>query len=260
MKSQKIKFNKLVKVGSIDDVLGRPMVKLIYLKPLFASLESLGQLDENNKIYEKRLEKLFSKIAKPKNLYILGYSQGASVALEFVKHIKQNPKTDWAENLKGLISLAGVLHGSAIAEKASVPNSQSYKLAASAKKLLALKESAALSDLKYNMGIWKTFIVETKDLLSDVSISTQDKEINLSVFWTIKTAAKAMHNLGLNNPLFAYKDNIKKIQNTDKASPPFITCTKLSIAYALVARQHYTNRHLPTSLLMALWVINAMTR
>ncbi len=212
MKPQKIKFNKLVVTGSIDDVLGRPMVKLIYLKPLFASLESLGRLNENNKIYEKRLEKLFSKIAKPKNLYLLGYSQGASVALELVKHISKTPKPAWATNLKGLISLAGVLHGSAIAQKASVVGSQSYDLVASARKLLNLKESTAINDIKDNMDIWKTFIFETKDLLSDVSLSSQDKNINLSVYWTIKTAAKAIHNLGLNNPLFAYKDNIKRFK------------------------------------------------
>lgn len=212
MNSQQIKFTRLVRTGSIDDVLARPMVKLIYLKPMFASLESMGDLHENNLIYENRLEKLFAKIGTPKNLYILGYSQGATVALEFVRHISKDSRPNWAAKLKGLISLAGVLHGSAIAEKASTPGSPAFKLAESAKKLLNLKESSALEDIKFNMNLWKKFISETKELIPDTPEAKERKDINLSLFWTVKTAAKAIHNLGLGNPLFAYSDNIKRFK------------------------------------------------
>ena len=104
LKRKKLPFNKVVRASSIDDETGRSLVDFIYLKPLFASLETVGNLDENNKIYTRRLGKLFNKIGAP-NLYIMGYSQGATVALEYINHLREND-VDWAHGLKGMISLA----------------------------------------------------------------------------------------------------------------------------------------------------------
>ena len=102
MKYQAVELAKLINGGSIDDKYGRPLVKLIYLRPRFASLESLGKIHENNIVYEKRLNELFNTIGTPKHLYFMGYSKGANTALEFLNHLSRSPSKAWAENLEAL--------------------------------------------------------------------------------------------------------------------------------------------------------------
>ena len=98
LKRKKLPFNKVVRASSIDDETGRSLVDFIYLKPLFASLETVGNLDENNKIYTRRLGKLFNKI-EPKNLY---YGLFSKDRIRVYKPLKEND-VDWAHGLKGMI-------------------------------------------------------------------------------------------------------------------------------------------------------------
>ena len=217
LKRKKLPFNKVVRASSIDDETGRSLVDFIYLKPLFASLETVGNLDENNKIYTRRLGKLFNKIGAPKNLYIMGYSQGATVALEYINHLREND-VDWAHGLKGMISLGGVLYGSEIAQSAMTEGHEKQKLAKSLKKLLRLKESSSISDIKKNIEIWRQFMKETASS-SDVSTSEKPEDpAEISNLWVAKTAMKAFHSLGLHNFIFGYTSSVKRFKKLIRES------------------------------------------
>ena len=114
----------LVRTGSIDDDQGRPLVTVSYMVPPLGSLESLGTLEENVAVYLRRLEKYFALVGLNDDLYILGYSRGAATALELVAQATSKPaENPWTSKLRGMISLAGVLYGSQIADVARAKGS-----------------------------------------------------------------------------------------------------------------------------------------
>jgi len=114
----------LVRTGSIDDDGGRPLVTVSYMVPPLGSLESLGTLEENAAIYLRRLRKYFALVGTSEDVYVLGYSRGAATALEVVAQATQKPSENpWTGRLRGVISLAGVLYGSQLADGARAKGS-----------------------------------------------------------------------------------------------------------------------------------------
>jgi hypothetical protein len=107
----------LVRVGSIDDADGTPLVTITYLKPELASLETFGTLDENADYYLTRLEKYFKIIGTPEHLYVMGYSRGTPTALNLVTRA-QSAHAPWMPKLRGMIALAGVIYGTQLADSA----------------------------------------------------------------------------------------------------------------------------------------------
>ena len=80
----------LVRVGSIDDADGTPLVTITYLKPELGSLETFGTLDDNADYYLTRLEKYFKILGTPEHLYVMGYSRGTPTALNRVdRHVRR---------------------------------------------------------------------------------------------------------------------------------------------------------------------------
>ena len=112
------KLNDLVAVSSIDNAAGKPLVNIIFLKPLFASLETLIPLRQATRIYERRLKKTFELLGAPQNVYLMGYSRGGCVALDMVSVFsKEQYKDSWMKNLKGVVTLGGVIYGSGLADE-----------------------------------------------------------------------------------------------------------------------------------------------
>jgi hypothetical protein len=113
----------LVRVGSIDDPDGTPLVTITYLKPELGSLETFGTLDENADYYLTRLEKYFRIIGAPEHLYVMGYSRGTPTALNLVSRA-QAAHAPWMPKLRGVIALAGVIYGTQLADSALAPGPQ----------------------------------------------------------------------------------------------------------------------------------------
>ncbi|MDB4939101.1 MAG: hypothetical protein JWP87_6073 [Labilithrix sp.] len=107
----------LVRVGSIDDSDGTPLVTITYLRPELGSLETFGTLDENADYYLTRLEKYFKIIGAPEHLYVMGYSRGTPTALNLVSRA-QAAHAPWMPKLRGVIALAGVIYGTQLADAA----------------------------------------------------------------------------------------------------------------------------------------------
>jgi len=112
-----------LRVASIDDADGHPMVTITYLKPELGSLETFGTLDENANYYLPRLQKYFAAMGTPEHLYIMGYSRGMATALNLVSRAEKE-NAPWMPKLKGVIGLAGVIYGSQLADAAMAPGPQ----------------------------------------------------------------------------------------------------------------------------------------
>ena len=92
------------------------------------------------------------------------------------------------------------------------------KLAKSLKKLLRLKESSSISDIKKNIEIWRQFMKETASS-SDVSTSEKPEDpAEISNLWVAKTAMKAFHSLGLHNFIFGYTSSVKRFKKLIRES------------------------------------------
>jgi len=109
-------MSELVRVGSIDDASGKPLVTAAYMQAGVGSLEDFGTEAENSEVYLRRLDRYFeAQGGVPDNLYIMGYSRGAVAGLDLVV-AAHRAKKPWAPKIKGFISHAGVIYGSQLAD------------------------------------------------------------------------------------------------------------------------------------------------
>ncbi|RZA23561.1 MAG: hypothetical protein EOP10_12410 [Proteobacteria bacterium] len=169
-------LDKLVEVASIDNPAGKDLVRVIYLKPLFGSMETLGTIKDSSDIYLRRLAKIRKVLGGFQNLYLMGYSRGLNVALELAHEGSQDAEANpWFQDLKGVLSLGGTLYGSALADGAFEPGKPSCaaleRMNRLADELITLPEGASLGDkvktVAMNAAAWAT---ATTDM---ISIGTQ---------------------------------------------------------------------------------------
>ncbi len=109
------------------DAKGTPLFRALLFKTPPLSFKTSGDIRENAQDFIQRLERFFSAYKKvPENLVFAGYSRGAMVALEVLALAKQR-ELSWLKNVKGLVSLGGVLFGTEISDEIFNPRSSSYK-------------------------------------------------------------------------------------------------------------------------------------
>lgn len=140
LKDEEYRLSDLVKVTSLDDEgTGKPLVNLIFLYPPPGSLETMGELGPIARRYLDRLDKVFRAIPEEstRQLVLLGYSRGAPVALELLVRARADvDRHPWAKRIKGMMSMAGVLYGSGLADRAfDDEDSADYKLLTVVKEL-----------------------------------------------------------------------------------------------------------------------------
>ncbi|MBF0443932.1 MAG: hypothetical protein HQK54_18635, partial [Oligoflexales bacterium] len=213
-------LSKLLRTGSIYDKDGKAVVNLIYMNPLFASLETLGKLTDNNEIYDRRLDRFFEIMGPMKNLYFMGYSQGALVALTYLNHLKENTDSHpWSNEIKGMISLSGVLHGTAISDTALDENEPKHGLVEKLDKLTeGLVDSANPKTIASNSVLWASFLADMTGELSkksdpDALISKEKiKSPSFSQNAIVRTIYKAFMSLGLNKPIRDYPQNVRRFK------------------------------------------------
>lgn len=116
LKDDQRPMSELVRVGSIDDASGKPLVTAAYMAAGLGSLEDFGTPEENSQVYLHRLDRYFEALGGvPENLYIMGYSRGTVAGLDLVVAAHRANKP-WASKIKGFIAHAGVLYGSQLAD------------------------------------------------------------------------------------------------------------------------------------------------
>ncbi len=133
--NQTEKLSSLMNAASIDDSKGKPLVKLVILRTLLGSLESVGSNSEKAMLFNRRLQK-YMNIMKDQNLVLLGYSRGTPLALEMVTQAAKF-RMPFFPNVKAVVSYAGVVAGSALADVTDDPNTASGQQLAAARLLLS---------------------------------------------------------------------------------------------------------------------------
>lgn len=133
MARSSVALGDVVNVASIDDSQGKPLLKLVILKTLLGSMESVGTNKEKAAIFNKRVQK-YVDLSKDENIVMLGYSRGTPLALEMVVQAKRT-NLGYLPKVKALISYAGVVSGSALADITNDLNTESGRLLAAAKKM-----------------------------------------------------------------------------------------------------------------------------
>jgi hypothetical protein len=111
-----VPMEKLFHVASLEKN-KKTYMKTALLHLEGASLESLGDVKDRASTFNRRLEKLFAIIGRvPKNIIFVGYSRGTEFGLEMLSQGKSEKK-NWVANVKGMISLGGIVFGSALSDE-----------------------------------------------------------------------------------------------------------------------------------------------
>lgn len=151
--NQNENLDSLVNAASVDDSSGKPLFKIVILKTFLGSLESVGSNVTKAQIFNRRLERYF-QLTQDKNIVLLGYSRGTPLALEMLVQAEKN-KLGYFNNVKAMVSYAGVVMGSALADVTDDPTSESGKLYVAAKQLQSsLQLSTSMWDrpIKFNQN------------------------------------------------------------------------------------------------------------
>ncbi len=138
------KISELVNAGSIDDSQGKPLVKLVILRTYLGSMDSVGSNVEKAAVFNRRLQ-IYMNLMKDQNVILMGYSRGTPLALEMITQA-QAQGLSYLKNVKAVVSYAGVVSGSALADVTDDLNTDSGKQLAAAKILL--------SKLQTSNSIW----------------------------------------------------------------------------------------------------------
>ncbi|MBL7689552.1 MAG: hypothetical protein JNJ49_16060 [Bdellovibrionaceae bacterium] len=216
-------IEELVHVGEAG-----PNVKVVFLYPRLASLETLGDLKDRAAIFNRRLEK-YLELSGDQNLAFVGFSRGTTYGLEMISQGFTAGKP-WVSRVRAMIGLGGVVFGSSAADQTADPNHPM------AKTLQALKRvSASLQVLPEalwsrpgviydNNKAWSEFLstmkeidAETKSVNPDgaVEVNTTDPSMadslmQMDAMGPLALSYKFLLQLGLTKPFSDYSNNIRR--------------------------------------------------
>ncbi|MBI3534810.1 MAG: hypothetical protein HY072_04915 [Deltaproteobacteria bacterium] len=92
------------------------LIKYLLFKTPPMSFATIGDTRENAMDFIERLERFFSVNGVPENMVFLGYSRGTMIALDVLALLMQR-KSPWLKNIKGMVSLGGVVFGSDLVDE-----------------------------------------------------------------------------------------------------------------------------------------------
>lgn len=158
-----VPLSESLSLASLDDESSgarRPLLNLILLRPAFGSLETLGKLEDNTRVYLRRISDLLEilKAEDRDHLYFLGYSRGGPVALHVLAEANRQ-KLKWVESVRGFIGLGSVHYGSEVADDVLDPTSES--LASSTFHDLLLLAENLDGNIFNNIKQWSRFALQT---------------------------------------------------------------------------------------------------
>lgn len=117
LSTRPVPMSDLVTTGSIEDEHGHTLANVMALRARMGSMESIGTPQESATMFLPRLEKFLRIMGTPQKIYLMGYSRGATIALEMLARATAHPDLfPWVSNMRGIISLGGVNFGSVVAD------------------------------------------------------------------------------------------------------------------------------------------------
>ncbi len=123
-------INEWIKVASVDSPShDKTLFKVVVLKLKAMSMESMGSQSILADIYLRRFNKFmefYTNIMKqktPSRIIFVGYSRGAPIGYEMLTKLNSNEakynqykNSEWAQNIAAMVSVAGVIFGSSLAD------------------------------------------------------------------------------------------------------------------------------------------------
>lgn len=214
-------LEELVHVGEVA-----PNIKVVFMFPRLASLETLGDLKNRAAIFNRRLEK-YLELSGDQNLAFVGFSRGTTYGLEMISQAQAAGKP-WVSRVRAMISLGGVVFGSSAADQTS---DASHPMA---KKLAALRKlSASLQALPEalwrrpgviydNSKAWSEFLSTMKSIDSEAKDANPDRDVQvktadpsmadslmqMDAMGPLALTYKFLLQLGLTRPISNYSQNI----------------------------------------------------
>lgn len=105
-------LDQLINTGEIK--IGEVTVRVILMFTEFSTLESLGDSAQRATVFNRRLQK-YLDVTGPQQMVFVGYSRGTILGLEMLAQA-QAAGSPWVNDVKGMVSLSGVVWGSALAD------------------------------------------------------------------------------------------------------------------------------------------------
>lgn len=223
-------MDELVRVASLDSKDGKEKLRVVFLKPLFGSFETISTIPANADIAVRRIDKLFHIMGEPAGpLFLFGYSRGLLTALEIANRVGATAeKSSWRKALTGVISYAGSPFGDALADDALSVSSDSN----TAKIIRTLKDlGTSLEDgddsapllkklpiIQRNTGRWLAAFKSFSSLQADPDIVARLKAEGVdssnvgtsSFIWFVRKAL--FESFDLSHPVGNYFLNIRHLK------------------------------------------------
>eukprot|EP00128_Syssomonas_multiformis_P001485 Colp12_sorted_trinity150504_noHs@36502 len=217
----------LMKVASMDDENGNPLLQLAFFKPDMGSLETFGTLEANRDLYFRRMRKFYN-IMEPYlgSLYLLGYSRSVPVVLDIISNVSvSDNKPAWYSKVEGVISLDGVIFGSPMADCALDPDiepkSQCKAVRGAVDAIRELKdnliESDAVLDISKNVFEWGKAVAAVGEAFLAGSVDPRLKKIDLMFpdiqeNWQTIIKKIFFDQFDLSKPIGDYVGNVKRFR------------------------------------------------
>ncbi len=129
LKNERVPLSELFSVGSLDNTQGVSQANIAALRIKMGSTESIGTPAETTARFLPRLARFFRIMKAPRDIYFLGYSRGANVALDVLAEASKHPERyPWASHVRGVVSFAGVNFGSVVADHAISPGTPTNRV------------------------------------------------------------------------------------------------------------------------------------
>lgn len=120
MQEVAVPLTSRVRLASIDDAAGEPLVQFIVLEAAFGSLDTIGTVKASSQTFLRRIKKVLALLPPEasQNLYFLGYSRGTAVSLDMIAEAHRAPPGSYPflDRVRGLITLGGVVYGSELSD------------------------------------------------------------------------------------------------------------------------------------------------
>eukprot|EP00127_Corallochytrium_limacisporum_P001430 Clim_evm52s55 gene=Clim_evmTU52s55 len=147
-----VPLESILDVASLDEG-DLTIVKLVHLRPVLGSLESLGDMGTLCKRLLRRLNIIFDVLSLSSDhpVHFLGYSRGVNTAFEVLAKSRADAgKYPWSTQVKSIVSLGGPLYGAEAADVAFNNEDEfSYRVIEALREIVAQWKKSAE---KYDTG------------------------------------------------------------------------------------------------------------
>eukprot|EP00727_Mastigamoeba_balamuthi_P002520 m51a1_g12265 hypothetical protein (533) ;mRNA; f:196004-198015 len=228
-----VPLGELVMAGSMDAADGTPLYQIVLLVQRENSLESLRHYSVVVPRIVSRISKFLS-LAGPRveDFVLVGFSRGSIDALQIASMHESLP---WGDRIRGVITLDGVVHGSAFADCAYLESSRnpggmcdSLSRGMAWIELLSTGLVPSLTHVIQNTALITRASAEVGLALADIRIPQQLLRSRLVFPDAIKSWNQLVKNIlfefDVMHPISGYGDNIRKLRNLAGA---FADCVRM---------------------------------